>query len=234
MLEGFTEVVFETYVMHSTQSNPKLTSTVFQFIDGTGKTVFTLSISLASVSFGTQLASVLAPHLRTIPLPSRNVRFIITGVSIVSYAAVFPAYYFLPTDFRHQATAALLFAFPGTLTRYLLSVHLNTLVKAIPLGTFAANSAGTALIGAFTVLRNLSQHPLSPSACSILQGLSDGYCGCLTTVSTFAVEIRGMKGWAGFRYALTSWSVGQLLLLVIVGPPFWSGRVKEQMTCTFS
>lgn len=186
------------------------------------------------MSFGAQLGSVLAPHLLTIPSPNRTIRFIVTGLSIASYAAVFPSYFLLPTEFRHQATAALLFAFPGTLTRYLLSVHLNSLMKAIPLGTFVANSAGTALLGALTVLMNMSNNPVSPGACSILRGLSDGYCGCLTTVSTFAVEVLGLKGWRGFRYALVSWSVGQLLLLVILGPSFWSNRAKEQMTCTYS
>ncbi|KAF9464491.1 CrcB-like protein-domain-containing protein [Collybia nuda] len=204
------------------------------FIDGTGRTFFTLSISLASVAFGEQLAAGLSHRLPRIPPPNHIVQITITVLSIASYLAVFPAYFLLPTNFRHQATAALLFAFPGTLTRYLLSVHLNTLVKALPFGTFTANSAGTALLGGFTVLKNISHSPLSPGICSILQGLSDGYCGCLTTVSTFAVEVRSMKGWRGFWYVLASWSVGQLLLLTILGASFWTGRAKEQMTCTFN
>ena len=200
----------------------------------TAKSVFTLVVSLGSVAFGIQLAVVIAPRFPVVPSPNRSVRYALTAVSFLSYGAVFPAYFLLSADFRHQATAALLFAFPGTLTRYLLSLRLNTLMKSIPLGTLTANLMGTAFLGAFHVIQNLSQDPVSSGACVILQGLSDGYCGCLTTVSTFAVEIRGLKLWKGFRYAFISWTLGQLLLLVILGPSFWTGSAKENITCRFA
>jgi fluoride exporter len=191
-------------------------------------------VSLASAAFGIQLAGVISPRFSAVPSPNRNVRYALTIISVLSYGAVFPAYFLLSADFRHQATAALLFAFPGTLTRYLLSLRLNTLVKAIPLGTLAANLIGTTLLGALHVIQNLSNGPVPPDTCAILQGLSDGYCGCLTTVSTFAVEVRGLRLWKGTRYAFISWAAGQLLLLVILGPSFWTGRAKEQLTCRFA
>ncbi|KAG6811315.1 hypothetical protein H0H92_008027 [Tricholoma furcatifolium] len=168
------------------------------FMDGLGKSVFTLSISLASVAFGLQLAAAAHKHLPSVSTPPPFVRNTITMVSILFYGAVFPAYFLMDPNYRHQATAALLFAFPGTLTRYLLSVHFNTLLKTMPLGTFVANSFGTALLGGFDALQNKT-HAVSPYACSLIQGLSDGYCGCLTTVSTFAVEIRGLGLWKGSR-----------------------------------
>jgi fluoride ion exporter CrcB/FEX len=83
-----------------------------------------------------------------------------------------------------QVTAALIFSFPGTLTRYLLSTALNPRLKALPLGTLVANISGTALLAAFRVLQSTPSLP-SRNRCDILQGLVDGYCGCLTTVSTF-------------------------------------------------
>ncbi|KAF8076462.1 CrcB-like protein-domain-containing protein [Lyophyllum atratum] len=202
------------------------------FIDGVGKSVFTLSISIASVSFGLQLAAAILPYSPTISPPNKMVQSGITVLSILTYATVFPAYFLMAVNFRHQATAALLFAFPGALTRYILAVQLNTLLKAIPLGTFVANSIGTALLGGFNVLQSKT-HPVSSNACSLLQGLSDGYCGCLTTVSTFAVEVHGLGMKRGSRYALLSWCVGQLLLLVILGTSLWTGHAKEQMTCRF-
>lgn len=195
--------------------------------------MFTLSISIASVSFGMLLASAVIPFLPELRSPSRISRYALTILAILSYAAVFPTYFLMSVDFRHQATAALLFAFPGALTRYILSIKLNTLIPSIPLGTFIANSTGTALLGGFTVLQARINPPVSPSLCSLIQGLSNGYCGCLTTVSTFAVEVRGMKLARGFRYALLSWSMGQLLLLVIVGSSIWTGYSREQATCAF-
>jgi CrcB protein len=169
-----------------------------------------------------------------VPSPNRGIQYALTTCSILSYGAVFPTYFLLSADLRHQATAALLFAFPGTLTRYLLSLQLNALVKAIPLGTLTANMVGTALLGGFHIIQNLSNIPVSSNTCAILQGLSDGYCGCLTTVSTFAVEIRGLKLWKGSIYAFISWAAGQVILLVILGPSFWTSDAKEQMTCRFS
>jgi Integral membrane protein possibly involved in chromosome condensation len=203
-----------------------------QFIDGIGKTAYTLSLSFASVSFGVRLALTIAPCFPTIPAPNRAVRYTLTTLAILTYAAAFPIYFGLPVGFRHKVTIALLLAYPGTLTRYFLSVRLNPLMKSFPLGTFVANAFGTALLGTFHILQS-TLHPPSPNMCAVLQGLSDGYCGCLTTVSTFAVEVGALKGWEGFRYTLASWTVGQVLLLAILGPSFWHGHVKEQVTCKF-
>lgn len=190
-------------------------------------------MSLASVSFGAHLAWIIAPHFPLLSPPIRSVRYSLTVLAILTYAATFPAYFLLPVSFRHQATAALLFAYPGTLTRYLLSIRLNPLIKTMPLGTFTANMLGTALLGTFHVLQNTSPTQ-SLNTCAILQGLADGYCGCLTTVSTFAAEVSALKEWKSWLYAAVSWSTGQLLLLVILGSSFWAGHVSEQMTCRFA
>ncbi|TFK43473.1 CrcB-like protein-domain-containing protein [Crucibulum laeve] len=200
------------------------------FIDGLGKTVFTLTLSLGSLLFGYSIASMLVPHIPAPRFLRRRYRYSLSVIAVLSYAAVFPAYFRLPKDFRPQATAALLFAYPGTLTRYTLSVLLNQRLKAFPLGTFTANSLGTALLGAFHVLQSL-HHPLSPNTCAILQGLIDGYCGCLTTVSTFAAETRDLKSWKAWRYVLLSWMMGQGLLLLIMGSSLWAGPVSKEITC---
>lgn len=174
----------------------------------------------------------MAPHIPRLPFPSKTFRYSLSAFAVLIYAATFPTYFRLSPSFRHQATAALVFAYPGTLTRYLLSIALNRRLKSLPLGTFTANSLGTALLGTFHVLQCM-QHPVSPNACSILQGLIDGYCGCLTTVSTFAAEVRDLGSWKACRYVALSWVTGQALLLVIIGPSIWAGHVHEQITCTF-
>ncbi|KAJ4478182.1 CrcB-like protein-domain-containing protein [Lentinula aciculospora] len=204
------------------------------FMDGLGKTVFTLAISLSSVLFGSYMARIIYPFLPTLPPPTRTVRYIISILSILIYAATLPAYFLLPVSYRHQATAALLFAFPGTLVRYILSTLLNPLLTSFPLGTFAANSTGTGLLAAFHVIQSIASKPISPNGCSLIQGLDDGFCGCLTTVSTFIVEIRGLKGWERPRYVLMSWGAGQLLLLIIMGPSLLSGNVRKELMCSFT
>ena len=214
--------------------NPRDCSTtlIFQLVDGVTKTVFTLVVSLASISFGARIARIMIPHLPTLFPPPRYARYSLTVFSVLVYAGAFPAYFYLSDDYRHEVTAALLFAFPGTLTRYLLSIRLNPINKLLPLGTFTANSFGTALLGAIHVLQNMGT-PVSPNTCAILQGLGDGYCGCLTTVSTFAAEVSALEEWKAWLYVGISWMTGQLLLLVIMGCSFWAGHVKEQRTCKF-
>jgi fluoride exporter len=202
-------------------------------MDGLGKTVFTLSVSLASVIFGQYLARLLAPRIPAIPSPTFFYRYGLSIFSIMMYAAVFPAYFQLPKSYRHQATAALLFAFPGTLTRYTLSIRLNPLLKGFPMGTFVANAIGTGLLAAFHVIQGIEVNSISNNTCSLLQGLGDGYCGCLTTISTFAVEILSLKGWAKLRYVAMSWIVGQVLFLAIYGPALLSDSVGKRTFCQF-
>lgn len=203
-------------------------------IDGIGKSAITLALSLASVSFGASVASYLHSHPPTVPRPTFPVRYTLFILAVLTYAATFPAYFLLPRSYRHQATAALLFAFPGALTRYILAVHLNTRVPSFPVGTFVANMFGTALLTAFHVLQSISSHPVSSNSCAILQGLSDGYCGCLTTVSTFAAEIISLKsGRKKLRYILISWTVAQLIILLIFGTSWWVGSVAKHQTCIF-
>lgn len=203
-----------------------------KFIDGLTKTWVTLLLSLASLMFGLYISGSISPYLPSLRPPKRNVRYCLTVLSIVTYAATFPAYFRLPANYRHQATAALLFSYPGTLTRYLLSLNLNPRIKRFPLGTFTANALGTALLGAFHVVQGVSS--ISPNACSLLQGLGDGYCGCLSTVSTFAAEVDALDGWKASLYVTLSFVVGQLLLLVIMGTSFWAGHVSEQLRCSFT
>ena len=178
------------------------------------------------------VSALIAHRFPALRPPSRNVRYLVSTISVLAYAATVPLYFLLPASWRHKATSALLFSYPGTLTRYLLSIYLNPRSKVFPLGTFAANAIGTALLGLFRVLQGLPS-PVSPTACSLLQGLGDGYCGCLSTVSTFATEVATLGGWASWFYVLVSWVVGQLLLLLIMGPSFWVGHVDKQVGCMF-
>jgi len=164
--------------------------------------------------------------------PSKPVRYALTVLSVCMYAAVFPAYFRMSPQIRHSATAALLFAFPGTLTRYIFSIYLNPRIEALPLGTLSANLFGTGLLGMFHVLQNL-QDPVSWSACSLLQGLGDGYCGCLTTISTFAAEMRGSRWTRAVWYGAISWGCGQIFLLLIIGSSMWAGGVSKTMTCSY-
>ena len=203
-----------------------------QFLDGVANSCITLSLSLASLAFGYSIASILAPYFPRPRFPHRTVRYSISAFAVLLYAATYFTYFFLPENFRHQATAALLFSFPGTLTRYVLGVLLNQRTKALPLGTLTANALGSALLAAFHAVQSMNNPP-SFNACSVLQGLADGYCGCLTTVSTFAAEVREFPTRKATRYVIISWLLGQAMMVLILGTPIWTGHAKAQVTCSF-
>lgn len=205
----------------------------YQVIDGIGKTIFTLAISLSAVSLGAHVArSILGflPRFRPLPVPAS---LVVSVLCILSYAATLPTYFLLSPSFRHEATAAILFAFPGTLTRYVLAITVTPRLKFLPLGTFIANTFGTALLGMFHILQRTPILP-SQNACALLQGLSDGYCGCLTTVSTFAVEVGTLRSSRAWVYVILSWGISQLLLLVILGSSWWAGNINDSTVCTFA
>ncbi|EJD01122.1 uncharacterized protein FOMMEDRAFT_158255 [Fomitiporia mediterranea MF3/22] len=202
-------------------------------IDGFTKTVFTLAISLSALTLGIHLSRPIQKRFPRVKQASVAMRYVFRIVSVLMYIATIPVYFKAPAAWRHQVTAALLFSFPGTLTRYLLATSLTPLLHLFPLGTFVANVSGTALIGVFHVLMRTPHLP-SPNACAILQGLMDGYCGCLTTISTFAVEVGALRTKRAWLYVLLSWGASQILLLVILGSAWWGGNIDDNRVCTFA
>jgi fluoride ion exporter CrcB/FEX len=68
------------------------------------------------------------------------------------------------------------------------------------------------------------QHGLE---CSALQGVLDGFCGSLSTVSTFVVELRTLRRRDAYVYGVTSWVVGQVLMVLVLGSWIWSGDRSE-------
>ena len=97
-----------------------------------------------------------------------------------------------------------------------------------PLGTFAANAAGSWALAAVVAASKLraSYHNLPAQA--LLYGLATGFCGCLTTMSTFALELHSLPRGAGYFYAGASLGVAQLgwaALFLAEAAPLAAGQV---------
>jgi len=199
-------------------------------IDGISRILFTIAISLSAVGFGMHFGRNCRRFLPSLKPASLYLRATFVFLSISIYVLTIPFYVRLSPSFRTKATAALMFSFPGTFLRYFLSWLLNPRLKLFPAGTFTANSLGTAILAMCHVLQATSSGNRSVP-CGILQGLIDGLCGCLTTVSTFAVEVRELKGYRAWTYVIVSVVTGQLLCLVILGPSWWSAGLNADAKC---
>jgi CrcB protein len=85
----------------------------------------------------------------------------------------------------------------GALLRWVLSLHLNPLLPALPLGTLAANLIGGYAVG--VALGWLALHPELPPQVRLF--VITGLLGGLTTFSTFSAEVvthlqHGRLAWA--------------------------------------
>lgn len=190
------------------------------------------AVSLAGLNAGAQLALLLQPVTPTIPI--RITRSFFDPLMVLLgfggwLGAVFLAIWPAGDDvhWRFRAVFPLVFAPPGCLLRFYASKHLNAIVPSFPLGTFVVNMFGTAILGmAFDLQHASGVGASSPTACAVLQGIMEGFCGCLTTVSTWVAEINGLRRRHGWVYGLTSAWIGVGLMVIIMGSMGWTVGFK--------
>ncbi|MCE0825003.1 fluoride efflux transporter CrcB [Buttiauxella sp. A2-C2_NF] len=105
----------------------------------------------------------------------------------------------------------------GSVARWLLSMRFNPVHAAIPVGTLVANLVGAFIIGLGLALFTRMTH-LDP-VWKLL--ITTGFCGGLTTFSTFSAEVvfllqDGRLAWAGLNMLLNL--AGSLTMTAIA---FW-------------
>ena len=126
---------------------------------------------------------------------------------------------------RANVLIALVLAPLGCLFRFHAALKFNGLINYFPMGTFIVNIAGTVVLGACW---DLQRAPLTNGAigegrigCQVLQGVQDGFCGCLTTVSTWIIELKGLQRKHAYFYGGISVAVGLSSLVAVMGTFVW-------------
>ncbi|KAF4553816.1 CrcB-like protein [Elsinoe fawcettii] len=189
--------------------------------------IYEPGLSLAALFVGAHTALLLDRLTPSIPASLSRVLDRITvlfglGAWLATIlVAIFPG----NTVWRGEVLFALVFAPLGTLLRYYLSLELNPRIKSFPIGTFTVNILGSAILGMAWDLQRVRISGIvggSMVGCQVLQGIEDGFCGCLTTVSTWVAEIQGLKRAHAYRYALISMGVGLATMIVVMGSVRWS------------
>ncbi len=207
--------------------------------------IVTIGLSLGALQLGAHLALGLEPFTPSIPfflgrkIVDRSFVFLALGCWL---GAIFMTIW--PPDrpggpvgnaswaqetWRGQALFALVFAPLGCLLRFYASLHLNGKIKSFPLGTFTVNIFGTMMEAIFLDLQRV---PIGGMVgCQVLQGMSDGFCGCLTTVSTWVAELTGLRLRHAYFYGLMSVGVALGLMVIITGSLQWTDGFNS-LLCT--
>jgi fluoride ion exporter CrcB/FEX len=132
--------------------------------------------------------------------------YLLVTIVLVIVPFMFPAFSFI-------STIALLGCI-GSYIRYCLSSSLNVVSNTFFYGTFAANVGGSWLYAVFTSLSKFVIPYANIQQQAVLFGLIDGFCGCLTTVSTFVVEIDRLSPVNAYIYSFLSNAVAQFGMML--------------------
>ncbi|KAG9191417.1 hypothetical protein G6011_09505 [Alternaria panax] len=202
--------------------------------------ILTISTCYCALHIGAHVALAVDRVMPTLPFRFTR-RVLDPAIVVVGWGVWFGAIVMvcLPphSSWRSQVLFAVVFAPAGCLARYYISLLLNPINSSFPLGTFTVNVFGTAVLGMAYDLQHVSLASTgkvggSVVGCSVLQGIMDGFCGSLTTVSTWIAEIDGLKRRAAYLYGLVSVSTGLGLLVIIMGSVCWTAGWQEILCVT--
>lgn len=207
--------------------------------------IITIGLSLGAIQLGAHIALALEPFTPSIPylfgrkIVDRSIVVVALGCWLGAILlAIWPPdrpggpvghASWMQETWRSQALFALVFAPLGCLLRFYASLHLNGRIKSFPLGTFVVNVFGTLMEAIFLDLQRVPVGGMV--GCQVLQGMSDGFCGCLTTVSTWVAELKGLRLKHAYFYGLMSVGVSLGLLVIIVGGLQWT-KGFSSVLCT--
>lgn len=122
---------------------------------------------------------------------------------------------------RHDFMFSFVLASLGAYIRWHLS-PLNSTFQHFKLGTFLVNVLGTWILGIAYILDHHHEDEVGIEVKGLLYGATAGFCGCLTTVSTFAVELTTLSFPAAYLYGLSSVLAAQVGLIAIRGTYWWT------------
>lgn len=181
-------------------------------------------MSLAALALGGHLG--VATHRMTDRLPAVSLERVLSPIIVVItwgawLGAVLMAIWPPTDEWRGQAVFAVVFAPLDAMLRFHLATQLNPKVASFPLGTFAANIGGTYILGMIWGLQH-SQVARLVASCQVLQGVDDGFCGALTTVSTWVLELMSLRLKHAYIYGMTSLIIACACVVTIMGPLRWT------------
>ncbi|KAF8249631.1 hypothetical protein K440DRAFT_621048 [Wilcoxina mikolae CBS 423.85] len=179
--------------------------------------IATFALSLGGLQFGAHVASLFPQREKLSFSFPQQWSILILPLSAGSWVGAVLMCIFLP-QWRGSALFACVFAPLGVYTRFWISRVLNPRVRQFPVGTFCCNMFATVVLAGMGVGR--ARH--GGIGCGVMKGLGDGFCGCLSTVSTFVVELKGLRVVQAYVYAVVSTVVGLGVVVGVLGSWTWA------------
>jgi fluoride exporter len=191
-------------------------------------------MSLGALALGLEFSPLIRAFIRRQPFKlaassTANAFTVMMGLAFWAGAAVLCGLY---APWRQSVTFSLVLGPAGALLRYLLNRLLNPRYRPFPFGTFSANMFATAVVSMAFLITRISPSLRSPLACASLYGVSNGFCGALSTISTFVVELRSLDRKSAWIYLVVSYITGIVLVILIFGVYKWTrGLSPYQEPC---
>ncbi|CCU83166.1 chromosome condensation protein CrcB [Blumeria hordei DH14] len=191
--------------------------------------IVTMSISICALYIGEQMADLLEPYIPSVSFKFVP-RFFDPCVAVIAWV-IWLSLIVLAISHQNRLDKeidewlealifSLVFAPLGCLTRYYTSLHLNNRVSNFPLATFLVNVIGTTILAVAYDLQHMAI--LDTFQDRILQGVQDGFCGCLTTVSTWIAELTNLPRKSAYIYGLASVVIALCFTITIIGTLIWT------------
>jgi fluoride exporter len=193
------------------------------------------AVSLSALYIGAHFALLISPITPT--LPFTFTRKILDPLAVLLafgcwLGAILLSIFPPAINWRPRATFSLVFAPLGCLLRFYASKYLNARIPSFPLGTFFVNILGTCVLGMCYDLQHArSIGAANYTTCAVLEGVMDGFCGCVTTVSTWVAELNSLRRRHAYIYGGASVGIALACLVVIMGSVGWTSGFKRPV-CT--
>ena len=156
------------------------------------------------------------------------------GIPLAILLIVLAAYY--NNYSRAKWTLPSLFGYYGVYLRYMLGNYFNKVIPNFPLGTFIANIFASLVDACLTlVTRGRKSHgsplPVVNTAykCRIVYGLTEGFCGSLSTISSFINEGYNLPFFSMLIYFGTSIAVAYILFVITLGSYAWTRGLVDPL-----
>ena len=183
-----------------------------------------VSVPMQALHAGRHLSEALFPasafpSCPSLPAVDSTVLSMGESAVVVSYVIATVLVIFLPAkldssgSFKHLLFTAI-FGAVGAYMRYRLSL-LNRSRPTFPLGTCIANVLGSWLLAVWMVLAKFVVPQHEVLVIEVLYGLCTGFCGCLTTLSTFVNELHVLPRRAAYIYGMSSIILAQLGIFLL-------------------